>query len=572
MNNRRPPLRKMTAEGRFARPTALLRDAWFRPPPLAGRAPAFAMAGGRGRPRTIGRRSKPPIALDPAGRVTTAHPAGIALIARIGSRSESRLIREGADGGFHASARGEAARARAGAYGHRGALRAGGDRRRRDGFRRVAVPPDDQLRPQSVFPADDFAELRFQPVHPGQPLGRLGGSGSGRRIADRHFRRRQFRPGGQGARRARGDGRDLLQGRHYPPGRRGGQIPRLRRGDRHRRGGRPRRPDHPDRLGAGLDLRPDHPPVARPAHHTGRRRRRRRHRRHVQHADRRRAVRDRTDVAGSQRQHLPAGRDRDRHRHFRRPAVLRTQSRFHGAAAGAAAQRSGRRRLHAAALHPARRADRGRRRGVHPQPAPDGGCFRQNPRPLRQAYARHAVGRRADLRFVQDVWALLRRRGRLRDDPGHSRRPTRRRRAAGAAVPVQDGGHLDQPRRGIIRGRIFAVSLYGRHPGRGLCRGSRQSAAYSGQRARLRDGRDGRDGGRGHRRGDDRRHHDLRDDAQLRHRAADDPRGRRQPRHPSPVLAREHLHPQTDSTRPSGAPRPARQYVPGAERQGRDGD
>ncbi len=46
------------------------------------------------------------------------------------------------------------------------------------------------------------------------------------------------------------------------------------------------------------------------------------------------------------------------------------------------------------------------------------------------------------------------------------------------------------------------------------------------QPAGLRDGRHGGDGGRRHRGGDDRRHHDLRDDAGLRHRAADD-RGRR---------------------------------------------
>ena len=65
------------------------------------------------------------------------------------------------------------------------------------------------------------------------------------------------------------------------------------------------------------------PHDARPAHHAGRGRRRRRHRRDLQYADRRRAVRHRTDDAGNQRQHLPAGGDRDRHGDLHRPAVLR---------------------------------------------------------------------------------------------------------------------------------------------------------------------------------------------------------------------------------------------------------
>ena len=49
--------------------------------------------------------------------------------------------------------------------------------------------------------------------------------------------------------------------------------------------------------------------------------------------------------------------------------------------------------------------------------------------------------------------------------------------------------------------------------------------ADSSQRAGVRHGRHGCDGGRRHRRGDDRRDNDLRDDPRLQHRHADDRRG-----------------------------------------------
>ena len=63
--------------------------------------------------------------------------------------------------------------------------------------------------------------------------------------------------------------------------------------------------------------------------------------------------------------------------------------------------------------------------------------------------------------------------------------------------------------------------------------------AHASEHPRLRHGRHGRDGRRRHRRGDDRRHHDLRDDARLRHRHAADPGGRRQRRRaPAAVRAR----------------------------------
>ena len=71
------------------------------------------------------------------------------------------------------------------------------------------------------------------------------------------------------------------------PGGRGGEVAGLGARDRQRRRGRPRGPDHPDRLGARLDPGPDHADGRRAADHPGRGRRRRRHRRDLQHADRR---------------------------------------------------------------------------------------------------------------------------------------------------------------------------------------------------------------------------------------------------------------------------------------------
>ena len=145
--------------------------------------------------------------------------------------------------------------------------------------------------------------LRFQRVHAASAVGRVRHSGSGTRRHRRDLHRLQLRARGEGPWRSGSDGRDLLQPRRDPTDRRGGEVARVGGGDRHRRGGRTRRTDHPDRLRARLDLRPAHPHVDGTAHHPGRGRRRRRHRRDIQHADRRRAVRHRTDDAGDQRQH-----------------------------------------------------------------------------------------------------------------------------------------------------------------------------------------------------------------------------------------------------------------------------
>ena len=136
-----------------------------------------------------------------------------------------------------------------------------------------------------------------------------------------------------------------------------------------RRRGRPRGSDHPDRRLARLDPRPDHPHGAVAAHHAGRGRRRRRHRRDLQHADRRRHVRHRADDAGGERR-APSCRWRWR------PAPPRSSAASFSAiqpafdvptrcsaitiAGGASA-------LLLYAL--ARRADRRRRRRLHPRPA-----------------------------------------------------------------------------------------------------------------------------------------------------------------------------------------------------------
>jgi hypothetical protein len=80
----------------------------------------------------------------------------------------------------------------------------------------------------------------------------------------------------------------------------------LRRRYRDRRGLWTRRFYHPDRFSAWLDLRGYSLAVARPAHYTRCGWRPRRRRCHRQYSAGRRLVRDRTDVAGSEREQIPA--------------------------------------------------------------------------------------------------------------------------------------------------------------------------------------------------------------------------------------------------------------------------
>ena len=95
--------------------------------------------------------------------------------------------------------------------------------------------------------------------------------------------------------------------------------------------------------------------------------------------------------------------------------------------------------------------------------------------------------------------------------------------------------------------------------------------ATSHQRPRLRHGRNGRHGRGRHRRGDDRHHHDIRDDAGLWNRNADDPGGGNQRRCTADVVAREHLYAEA---RAAGAYHPKSatfKHVPGTSRPGGHG-
>src|ERR1019366_6001543 len=96
---------------------------------------------------------------------------------------------------------------------------------------------------------------------------------------------------GQGPRRARSDGRDLLQERRHSADRRGRQILRFGHLDRKRRLGRAGRAHHPDRCGLRVVHGAPRPRLALATRDARGRRGRRRHRRHVQYAHRRGALR-----------------------------------------------------------------------------------------------------------------------------------------------------------------------------------------------------------------------------------------------------------------------------------------
>ena len=115
-----------------------------------------------------------------------------------------------------------------------------------------------------------------------------------------------------------------------------------------------------------------------PAHRSRGRGRRRRYRRNIQHSLGRRAVRHRIDAAGSECEHVPAGRHRDRRGDIFRPAVFRTGPGIFRARDDPLAQQPWRRRLHAAALHRPRHVHGHSGRGFHPRPASVGGCVRQD--------------------------------------------------------------------------------------------------------------------------------------------------------------------------------------------------
>ncbi len=281
---------------------------------------------------------------------------------------------------------------------------------------------------------------------------------------------------------------------------------------------------------------------AGPAHHAGRRRRRRRHRRDLQHADRRRAVRDRADAARGQRQHVPAGR-RSRPARRRssagcssarsRPSAVPRDTRRHAERAE--------QRAHAAALRAARRAHR--RRGALASCAAlhlAEDLLRPHPRPLPAPRARHAAGRRADVRaadralghyYVEGVgYATIQ--AILHGQLAGAWLPA-------AAVRLQAVRDLGQPRLGLLGRHLLAVAVHGRDARRGLRAPRRRCFSRLAARALPAFAMVGMGAMVGGGTGaamtavDD----DLRDDARLRHRAADDPRRRAQPRRAARAVA-----------------------------------
>ena len=151
------------------------------------------------------------------------------------------------------------------------------------------------------------------------------------------------------------------------------------------------------------------------------------------------------------------------------------------------------------------------------------------------------------------------------DDREHSGRRHVGGLAARLAACLQGACDVDQPRLGILGRNLFAVAVHGRDFGRRLRLAScGRGPANSAQHPRLCDGRHGRDGRRRHRRADDRRHDDFRDDARLRYRHAADSGGRRQRRRAAPALQGKHLHAQVGPARARAAQGSARQHVPGA--------
>jgi ABC-type nickel/cobalt efflux system permease component RcnA len=144
--------------------------------------------------------------------------------------------------------------------------------------------------------------------------------------------------------------------------------------------------------------------------------------------------------------------------------------------------------------------------------------------------------------------------------------------AAGAAVRLQGVGDLAQSGLGLIRRHFLAVAVHGRDPWRRLCRAAEQRRpAHSAERSCLRHGRHGSDGGRWNRRGDDRRHNDLRDDPRLQHRDADDRGGGDEHRHTPGALSRDHLHLEARAPRPCHSKGAPREHVPGPFRARCDG-
>ena len=360
--------------------------------------------------------------------------------------------------------------------------------------------------------------LRRQPVHAAEPLGRVRHPGAGDRRARRSpssSRPSRPRPSGHGV-------PEVMDAIYYKggvirPGRRGREVARLGDRDRQRRArsGARGRSSRSARRSARRWARSC--ACRRAAHHPGRGRRRRRHRRDLQHADRRRHVRDRADDARGQRAHLPAGGAGDRHRDLHRPVLLRAAAGLRRAAPGTDQRRCRARRSRSASTRVLGAiigvAAAGFIRGLH--------LVEDLFDKIKERYTRHVLGMLLVGVLIYASAAalrpLLRRGRRLRDDPGDPDRANCpapgcllllfvcKLLATSLSLGSGSSGGIFSPSlfMGATIGGAFAAVLDAlasaarhRHPG-------------------LRHGRHGRDGRRRHRRGDDRGHDDLRDDARL---------------------------------------------------------
>ena len=211
-------------------------------------------------------------------------------------------------------------------------------------------------------------------------------------------------------------------------------------------------------------------------------------------------------------------------------------------------RRSGRGRCSSAALHLGR------------------GPVRPHSRQLSAPRAGHASGRRADLSAAEAGRPLLRRGRGLRDDPGDPGWPALRRRLPGIAVRCKLFATSVSLGSGASGG-IFSPSLFmGATLGAAFAGLIERCCRRAGQPAGLRHGRHGRHGRRRHRCSHDRGDHDLRDDARLRYRVADD--RRRRPRlGVRRMLSAENIYTMKLVRRGHAMPKAtARQHVPGAQR------
>ena len=220
--------------------------------------------------------------------------------------------------------------------------------------------------------------------------------------------------------------------------------------------------------------------------------------------------------------HLPAGRARDRHRDLHRALIFFGHAARLRRADQLAGARNRPRTLDALLLYallgaPDRASRRQRSSAACTSPRT---AFEQ----IRKPYLRHCVGM---LSIGVMIYAFFDQRLATTTSTASAIRPCRRSSlavirsagAAGTAVRRKARGDLDQPRLRLVGRHFLAVALHGRDARRRLrrlwCNAGLPDARlrHSTTFAMVGMGGDGR---RRHRRGHDRRHHDLRDDPRLR--------------------------------------------------------